>query len=284
MIHQRTPDVAMTKVPLMDVSRNSEKRQPSWNARACGGNPVGRNFATGSDRHRTTHVTLANGRTVGNIVSDTHYRRISKLTCRPASRRAHLRSHSGHNAGIGTRVHCSSTLLPVTVAGAAGPLPVTEARCSGCHEPLDLQGHQLAACPRTGRLKKRATPTERMLAPRFSLPCFGGAKLAVDITLRSVLGSSGEPQPHAADVDGAVLLTARRDKEATYPELATSTRCRLVVVAIETGGRWIYLAVGAGQGPRGSPVPDSAGGPRLGTPLDPNAEHSVRLVLRRVIG
>ena len=69
------------------------------------------------------------------------------------------------------------------------------------------------------------------------LPCFGGTQLAVDITLRSVLGSSGEPQPDAADVDGAVLLTTRRDKEATYPELATSTRCRLVVVAIETGGR-----------------------------------------------
>ena len=131
------------------------------------------------------------------------------------------------------------------------------------HEPLDLQGHHLAACPRTWRLKKRATPTERMLARicreagarvRYNaflrdmnvhrievlaqdLPCFGGTQLAVDITLRSVLGSSGEPQPHAADVDGAVLLTARRDKEATYPELATSTRCRLVVVAIETGGR-----------------------------------------------
>ena len=153
------------------------------------------------------------------------------------------------------------------------PLLVTEARCSGCHELLDLQGHHLAACPRTGRLKKRATPTERMLARicreagarvRYNaflrdmnvcvpanderrievlaqdLPCFGGTQLAVDITLRS---ASGEPQPHAADVDGAVLLTARRDKEATYPELATSTRCRLVVVAIETGGRWSEEAV-----------------------------------------
>ena len=96
------------------------------------------------------------------------------------------------------------------------------------------------------------------------LPSFGVAQLTVDIMLRSVLGSSGEPQPHAADVDGAVLLIARRDKETTFPELATSTRCRLVVVAIETG-RWSeeavqYLAVRAGQGTRGSPVPDSAGG------------------------
>ena len=35
-----------------------------------------------------------------------------------------------------------------------------------------------------------------------------------------------------------MLVQARREKEATYPELLTSRRCRLVVVAIETGGRW----------------------------------------------
>ena len=45
------------------------------------------------------------------------------------------------------------------------------------------------------------------------LPCFGGAQLAVDITLRSALGSSGEPRPRAADIDGAVLAQARIDKE-----------------------------------------------------------------------
>ena len=156
------------------------------------------------------------------------------------------------------------------------PLPVNEARCDGCHEPLDTLGRHLAACPRTGRLRKRASPIERMLARicreagarvRFNaflrdmnvhvradderrievlaqdLPCFGGAQLAIDVTLRSALRSSGEPQPHAADVDGAILLEARRDKEATYPELASSTRCRLVVLALETGGRWSEEAV-----------------------------------------
>ena len=70
------------------------------------------------------------------------------------------------------------------------------------------------------------------------LPLFGGVQLAADITLRSVLTCNGEPYPHAADVDGAVLVAARRDKEATYPELAASGRCKLVVVGIETGGRW----------------------------------------------
>ena len=57
------------------------------------------------------------------------------------------------------------------------------------------------------------------------LPCFSGARLAVDTTLRSALTSNGEAHPQAADVDGAgaVLIQARRD--------------------IETGGRWSEEAV-----------------------------------------
>ena len=62
------------------------------------------------------------------------------------------------------------------------------------------------------------------------LPCFGGAQLAVDITLRCVLTRAGEPHRNAANVDGAVLVNARRDKEAKYPELVASSRCKLVVV------------------------------------------------------
>ena len=31
---------------------------------------------------------------------------------------------------------------------------------------------------------------------------------------------------------------ARRDKEGVYPELVDGRRCDLVVVALETGGRW----------------------------------------------
>ena len=40
------------------------------------------------------------------------------------------------------------------------------------------------------------------------------------------------------DTDGAVLTQARVDKETMYTEILTSGRCHLVVVAIETGGRW----------------------------------------------
>ena len=70
-----------------------------------------------------------------------------------------------------------------------------------------------------------------------------GAQLAVDVTLRCALARTGEPHPRPADEDGAVLAQARHDKETTYPELINSRRCRLIVVAIETGGRWSEEAV-----------------------------------------
>ena len=44
-------------------------------------------------------------------------------------------------------------------------------------------------------------------------------------------------------VDGAVADSARQEKEARYPELVGSSRCEVVVVALETGGRWSAEAV-----------------------------------------
>ena len=61
--------------------------------------------------------------------------------------------------------------------------------------------------------------------------------MAIDITLRGVLSSSGELHTNAVNVDGAVFSRVRADEEATHPELLTWS-CRLVVVATETGGRW----------------------------------------------
>ena len=70
------------------------------------------------------------------------------------------------------------------------------------------------------------------------LPLFFGAQLAVDITVRCTLAADGTAQPGAARVDGAVCTRAREDKERTYSELLRGDRCRLVVVTLETGGRW----------------------------------------------
>ena len=39
------------------------------------------------------------------------------------------------------------------------------------------------------------------------------------------------------------LEQARRDKNTTYPEFLGNGRCQLVVVAMETGGRWSVEAV-----------------------------------------
>ena len=75
------------------------------------------------------------------------------------------------------------------------------------------------------------------------LPCRGGRQLAVDITLRSVLNALGEPVPRAASVDGVVAEGARRSKEECHPELVRARRCTLVVLCMETGGRWCSEAV-----------------------------------------
>ena len=70
------------------------------------------------------------------------------------------------------------------------------------------------------------------------LPLFGGAQLAVDATLVSPLHCDGSAHPGAAHTDGAVLALARRRKERTYPELIDrNARARLVVLAVEIGGR-----------------------------------------------
>ena len=170
-------------------------------------------------------------------VSDSHFREVS--------------SHSGWNAGAAL-AHAPTareyTVPPhlfrvLLLERLRLPLPVTEAVCEGCHACLDVYGYHRAACSRTGRLKKRATPTERTLARIFceagarvrynaflrdmnvgvpaadgrrievlaqDLPVFGGVQLAADITLRSVLTYNGEPHPHAADVDGAMLVAIKK--------------------------------------------------------------------------
>ena len=70
------------------------------------------------------------------------------------------------------------------------------------------------------------------------LPMFQGAQLAVDITIRSPLTATGAPVPNTSHTAGAALLQARRDKERKYAELLAGDRCRLVVVGVDTGGRW----------------------------------------------
>ena len=151
------------------------------------------------------------------------------------------------------------------------PLPLSDALCEGCGRMLDALGDHLGACMKSGRPKMRSTAVEATVAQicreagarvrtnvrladlniavssrderrleviASGLPAFGGAQLAIDATLRSPLSSAGLPRSQAHWRDGAVAEAARADKEDSYPELLRGSRCRLVVVALETGGRF----------------------------------------------
>ena len=150
------------------------------------------------------------------------------------------------------------------------PLPLDAAACR-CRRPVDPLGDHRAACPRSGILRSRGLPLERAAARvcreagatvactvlvrdlnihpdrlddrrieviANGLPLWGGAQLAVDTTLVSPLDASGAARRHQRQYQGAALRLARRAKERTYPELMRSQRCRLVVLALEVGGRW----------------------------------------------
>ena len=77
----------------------------------------------------------------------------------------------------------------------------------------------------------------------MGLPIQQGAQLAVDITLRSALATTGEPCPNGAIKNGALLQLARHLKNAKYWELLEGDRCRFVVIGVETGGRFSPEAV-----------------------------------------
>ena len=144
-------------------------------------------------------------------------------------------------------------------------LPLAPRNCS-CGRALDALGDHRAACSTSGRLGPRGFPLEKAAArvcreagarvqenvflrdlnlPGVSvadgrrlevvangLPLFHGGQLAVDTSLVSPLTRNGTARRDDA------LRTARGRKEATYPELLAGGRCRLVVLALEVGGRW----------------------------------------------
>ena len=150
------------------------------------------------------------------------------------------------------------------------PLPLARRFCP-CDRLLDSFGHHRASCARAGVLGRRghalesaaarvcceagarvttnvlvrdldlgapeATGARRLEVVADGLPLFGGAQLAVDTTL-SALHCDGSARPGAAHRDGVALEVARRRKERTHPEMAPWSRCRLMVMANEVGGRW----------------------------------------------
>ena len=190
------------------VDVHDGKRPPQWSVRDPGEWPHGWQYSASS-------------------ILDSRVRKLSMLAGCSAARQAHLRSHSRHNSGcalshaptmpeFAIAPHLFQVLLRERLRL---PLFLTESICQGCHEPLDPLGHQSRMSPLWPH-QKRATPVERVMAricreagarvkfnaflkdmnvsvPTFDLrrigvlaqdlPCFGGAQLAVDVTL---------PHPH----------------------------------------------------------------------------------------
>ena len=220
--------------------------------------------------------------------SEYHFRETVVLAQSCAADQAHLRSHSGPCASL---VVCGSPTSPeftvkphlyrtIILERLRLPLSITDARCE-CSAVLDARGQHRAACPRSGRLRSRAVPTERTLARvcreagatvrcnaklrdmnvrvhatdersievlASGLAMNHGAQLAVDITLPQCSDCQRESVSKRSDSGGAVLTKARLDKETKYAELVESDRCQLVVVGIETGGRWSNEATSFTEG------------------------------------
>lgn len=73
---------------------------------------------------------------------------------------------------------------------------------------------------------------------------FNGAQLAIDTTFVSACKTNGTVRQGADETDGIVLVETRKLKERIYPELTTANgRMRMVVLAIEFGGRWSREAI-----------------------------------------
>lgn len=147
------------------------------------------------------------------------------------------------------------------------PFPLSEQVCRCCRT-LDPLGDHRSACSRPGVLRARASALERAAARicrdagarvvmnvriadlnmsvarvddrrlevvANGLSCFGGVQLAVNTTLVSLLDSQGRPHRRTGQFAGAA---ARLRKERAYPEFGATSRCKLVVLGVEGGGRW----------------------------------------------
>ena len=166
-----------------------------------------------------------------------------------AADQAHLRSHSG--PGSSEVFHGSPTQLEIHRL----PLHITEALCEcgrkarpswtpqsslctigSIEESSDTDRERTLArvCREAGaavrtNVKLRdmsisvSAPDNRAMAT--GLPFHQGAQLAIDITLKSALTTTGEPCPGGATTNGAALQSARQQKQAKYRSSLRFDRC-----------------------------------------------------------
>ena len=139
-------------------------------------------------------------------------------------------------------------------------LPLSTGRCcGGCKQQLDALGDRAAACPRSGRIKLRATPLERTWARVLresgarvrehvklwemaiagvspndgrmievvatGIPFAKGVPCAVDATLVSPIHADGTAWAGAAKIPGVSIQLAIKNKLRTYQEFAEDRCC-----------------------------------------------------------
>ena len=158
-----------------------------------------------------------------------------------AADQAHLRSHSGPGASdvlCGCPSKPEFRIEPGLLSGRLKTRGLAPERTLArvCREAgatvrynAKLRDMDLAVSANNDRaIEVLATVSLCTLVPNWQWTSPFGAPL-----LRTV-----QRRPGAARMDGAVCTRAREDKERKHSELLRADRCRLVVVALETGGRW----------------------------------------------
>ena len=84
----------------------------------------------------------------------------------------------------------------------------------------------------------RPQDTRKLEVVVHGLPLYHGAQVGIDATIVSPVRGDGMPRPGADRKDGIAIRDAVRKKQRRYRELTGTQRCRLVVAAVEVGGRW----------------------------------------------
>ena len=170
IVHRLTNGVAIggclgeLQEAVRSLDRAGFGSRPDWVALRNGARPP---VTTSAEPGEWQHGWQCNA----SSTSEHHFRETMVLSPACPSDRAHLRSHSGPGSSgvlLGAPTGREYRVLPehfrtVVLERLRVPLQLVEARCE-CGAVLDTYGRHRAACPRSGRLKRRAVPPEKTLA------------------------------------------------------------------------------------------------------------------------
>ena len=102
-------------------------------------------------------------------------------------------------------------------------------------------GHLLSLSPLLCPTPPTSTSPIASVSPHLSVPSHSRPTRRPSRSMRPGRGFTGTGDPFQKGSSQSLPGSredARKSKERAYPELLRSRRCRLVVLALETGGRW----------------------------------------------